>query len=195
MGELRSFRRGLKVLLVFSLVTIIIGSVVLYQKMQSRSPRIETQPHPLPPVSQASTLPGDESVFVSVDDLRIKLELHVSTYHFHNGDKGTWLSLDGIIKNNGTTSVDDLCFWRITVYWADGAANFTTGFTRSDNYTIEPGEIVSVSLDDSNDWTGIPDNLCWNFGGQGYGRVLISYQSNRTSILTTDMVQILNAVE
>ena len=194
MGAAIRYNKVLKILIVISFIVIIIGSVDLYGLLSYNPPRVETEPHPLSPVSPASELPGEEIIPVNISDISIILNLFVSTYHFHNGEKGTWVTLDVIIKNNRTTIIDDLCFWKMTIYWADGSANFTTGFKPSDNYTIEPESTIAITLKGSHDWTGIPENLCWS-GGQGYGRALISYDYNKTNILTTSLVTIWNAVE
>ena len=80
------------------------------------------------------------------------------------------------------------------MYWADGSANFTTGFTSSTNHTLEFGSSTSIHLEYAHDWTGIPEELCWS-GGQIYGRILMSYNSTITQIVTTPMVSLANLVE
>ena len=189
--------KNLRYLLAISVIVIVIGSLLIYGlsiQPGEYNPRIETQPHPIPPVAPAEEIPSDEIVFVEVDDLIIKLTPEMHTYATHNGDKGTSIRIQVTLKNNGTNTVENLHFWKVTIYWTDGFANFTSGFIPNTNYTLQANSTYAMELEDSHDWTGIPTELCWG-GSQVYGRILISYDSNDSCILTTARFDVAHIIE
>ncbi|MCJ7817888.1 MAG: hypothetical protein MUP60_03465 [Candidatus Thorarchaeota archaeon] len=197
MTSLGGSNKILRILLAVSVIIIVIGSVFIYGLYflpGVNNPQIIAKPHPIPPVSPASEIPGDEIEFIQVNDLRIKLTPSMYTYETHAGIRGTSIGIQVIINNNGTTLIEDLCFWKVTIYWIDGFANFTSGFIPNTNYTLLANSIYAMELEDAHDWTGIPTELCWG-GSQVYGRILMSYDSNNSCILTTVRFDVLHAVE
>ena len=194
MGESGRFQQFMKFLIVACFFTIIVGSVFIYELTLPNVEYNLSEPHLLPQVPPASELPGEEVEFEEFDNLSIKLELIVWTSENHKGDRDAGARLDVFIINNGNDAVSDLCFWRMTVYWIDGSANFTRGLKPQTNYSVEAKYFLSVAFTNLDIWTEIPASLYMS-SSHAYGRVLVSYRGNRTTILTTSQVSISRITE
>lgn len=176
--------------MVACMITIILGSTFIAAFIRYQM----NQAHPLPPVIPASELPGEEMSPTQVGSLIFCIDCRIITSHTHSGIKGVDFYLEGNVTNIGTDTIDDLCFQRMTVYWADGGANFTSGILPSTNHTIGAGFTIELDLDNAYDWPEIPVDLCGG-GGTAYGRLLITYDTNDTFIITTPLTWIIHAVE
>lgn len=195
-GELRS-SKILKILIIICVTILIVGPITIIQLIQLRDdvPQIETQYHPLTQVPPPIELPESDIEWIYIDNLSLRIYWWVYTYLYHNGSKGTAGSLHISVSNDSNTTIEDLCFWRMTVYWADGSANFTTGFTDSTNFTLEAGSWLSnYVFEYAHDWTGIPEELCLS-SRQVYGRILMSYNSTISRVVTTPLIDLANLIE
>lgn len=180
------FRKLVTAVMVICVITILGGYLFITQSI--------SQPHPLPSIEPALVLPGEEVFSIRAGYLVFTIEPTFRTFHFHSGVKGCSFRLAISVVNEGTEIIDDLCFHRMTMYWANGVANFTSSILPTTNHTIEPSATRELSLRNAYDWPGIPTDLCWS-GGIAYGRLLLTYNSSSTYILTTPLAMIMNVVE
>ena len=194
MGEFGRYQQLLKILFVTSIITMIAGSSLFYELALQGDIIAVTQPHPLPQISPAPDTPGEEVVYSEIDNMSIELGLTAFTFQSHSGEKGTGIRLEIKVENNGSCVIEDLCFWYMTIYWADGSGNFTTGFRPQENYTLGAESELSIVVSNSYVWIGIPDSLLMSTS-KGYGRILMSYNSKETYILTTSLVSISHIIE
>ena len=172
------------------MITIIVGSTFIAAFIHYEM----NQAHPLPAVPPASELPGENISTIQAGNLAFRIDPRIGTFHYHSGEKGVFFWLEVNVTNIGNDTISDLCFQRMTVYWADGGANFTSGILPSTNHTVEAESTTEFTLDNAYDWPDIPVDLCWT-GGMAYGRLLITYDTNKTFIITTALTHITNAVE
>jgi hypothetical protein len=142
-------------------------------------------------------IPGLDSQITELGSLVFTVSASGYTSATHSGVNKIRFRVHVSVRNTGNTTISGLKFAKVTIYWENHDAYFTTELENRSSLidSIVPNDTAYIELQNRRPWSDIPVELCWGSGGGTYGRILAIYNSNQECILTTNLVYLAHMVE
>ena len=123
-----------------------------------------------------------------------KLSFHVyANFYIYLGASNRMSFTAGVdVTNLSNATIDDICFVKMTVYWESLDFNFTTELESPDgpieNVTLDSEESIFLELVNFHTWTSdIPGDVYTGLEKNAYGRILVSFNTIESCIISTNL--------
>ncbi|MDF1539900.1 MAG: hypothetical protein P1Q69_13460 [Candidatus Thorarchaeota archaeon] len=146
----------------------------------------------LDPLPAPEEPPGYDQVPVEIDNVTLGALVQFYMFMPHNGLNSFSFHLEINVTNNGLTDIDDFNATKASVFFANGTLLYTFGLLPSGNATIEVGERRNLGYDEDRDMPTVLGLLGWE---EYYLRVLVTFNSNTSIIVTTPVASVGVAIE